>query len=401
MAPVDSSAVKLVAKREISTRGRDRAFLISSLISVVVLIGIILINSFTSGSDEFKVGVVGSDAREIVAVAMERQDLFNATLEEHVYDSRQAAEEALRDGDVNVVLLGSESLLSERQPNPQLEALLSVVHEQISVERALEAEGLDEDQIATVLDPPALEVQTLEPLEPLNPRQEENKTIAFIGIFLLYGQILGYGIWIAMGVVEEKQSRVVELLLATVRPSELLAGKVLGIGALGLAQLLGMGVVALGAAQITGSFHSSASAWLTIGNVVLWFLLGYAFYSCLFAAAGARVSRQEEVQNATSPFSMVILAAFFVAIFSQGDPSSRIAVITSLLPPFAPLVMPLRIAAGVAPTWQVLLSFGLTAGATVLLIPLAARVYRGAVLQTGGTVKWKDAFRARTESTLS
>lgn len=398
MPLVDRSAVKLVAKREISTRGRDRAFLISSLISVVVLIAIIVINSFSSGSDEFKVGVVGSDAREIVAVAMERQDLFNVLLEEHVYDSRQAAEDALRDGDVNVVLLGSESLLSERQPNPQLEALLSVVHEQISVERALEAEGLDDDQIATVLDPPALEVQTL---EPLNPRQEENETIAFVGIFLLYGQILGYGIWIAMGVVEEKQSRVVELLLATVRPSELLAGKVLGIGALGLAQLLGMGVVALVAAQITGSFHSSASAWLTIGNVVLWFLLGYSFYSCLFAAAGARVSRQEEVQNATSPFSMLILAAFFVAIFSQGDPDSSIAVITSLLPPFAPLVMPLRIAAGVAPTWQVLLSFGLTAGTTVLLIPLAARVYRGAVLQTGGTVKWKDAFRARTERTPS
>lgn len=395
---MDRSAVKLIALREITTRGRDRAFLISTVVTLGILLAVIIIGSFNEGVDKFKVGVVGGDARAIVADAIEGQDQFNAELEERVFPTEEAAKSALEDGEVNVVLIGSERLLSNQEPEAGLQTLLSVAHQRFSVRAELEGEGLGEDEIAGILDPPALAVEMLDPPD---PEQEDNKGIAFIGIFLLYGQILGYGVWIAMGVVEEKQSRVVELLLATVRPAELLAGKVIGIGALGLAQLIGMGVVAAVAAQFTGAFNPTASAWLTIGNVVLWFILGYAFYSCVFAAAGARVSRQEEVQNTVSPLSMIMLAAFFVAIFSQSDPDTTVATIASLIPASAPLVMPLRIAAGSAPGWQIVLSFGLTAGATLLMIPLAGRVYRGAVLRTGGTVKWKDAFRARVEGSAS
>lgn len=384
--------------REITTRARDRAFLISTVLTLGILLAVVVIGSFNDGVDRFKVGVVGDDARTILSDAKQGQAQFNAELEERVFDTEEAAESALKEGEVNVVLVGSERLLSNREPAPQLETLLSVAYERFNVRRELETQGLGDDEIEVILHPPALAVEVLDPPD---PEQEDNKGVAFIGVFLLYGQLLGYGVWIAMGVVEEKQSRVVELLLSTVRPSELLAGKVIGIGALGFAQLVGMALVAVTAAQITGSFNSTVSAWLTIANVVLWFLLGYAFYSCVFAAAGARVSRQEEVQNAVSPLTMIMVAAFFAAIFSQGDPSTSISTVASLLPLSAPLVMPIRIAAGAAPGWQIVLSFGITAGATLLLIPLAGRVYRGAVLRTGGTVKWKDAFRARVEGSAS
>lgn len=396
--PVDRSAVKLIALREVTTRARDRAFLISTVLTLGILLAVVVLGSFNEGVDRFDVGAVGGDARTIVAGAIEGQDQFGARLTEHVFPTEDAAKSALEDGEVDVVLIGSERLLSKGEPDPGLQTLLSVAYERFSVRGELETQGLDADEIAGILDPQPLAVEVLDPPD---PEQEDNNGIAFIGVFLLYGQLLGYGVWISMGVVEEKQSRVVELLLATVRPSELLAGKVIGIGALGLAQLLGMAAVALTAAQITGTFNPTMSAWLTIADVVLWFILGYAFYSCIFAAAGARVSRQEEVQNAVSPLTMILIAAFFAAIVSQGNADTTVATVSSLIPLSAPLVMPLRIAAGAAPGWQIVLSFGLTAASTILLVPLAGRVYRGAVLRTGGTVRWKDAFRARVEGSSS
>src|SRR4029453_17034523 len=148
------------------------------------------------------------------------------------------------------------------------------------------------------------------PLRTVAPRADHDRqNIARFGAFLLYFQLITYGYWVASGVVEEKASRVVELLLAAIRPTHLLAGKGIGIGLLGLTQLAVLGLVGLVGSTATGVLEVRAGVLGTVGLVALWFLLGYAFYSCAFAVAGATVSRQEELQNTTTPLTLVMVAA--------------------------------------------------------------------------------------------
>jgi ABC-2 type transport system permease protein len=200
-------------------------------------------------------------------------------------------------------------------------------------------------------------------------------------------------------VVEEKATRVVEVLLATVRPVQLLAGKVIGIGLVGLLQLLLIGAIGLALAVALGTITLPAGALGTIGIVLLWFVLGYAFYASLFAVAGAVVSRQEELQNSTTPLTLVLVASFFVAITSAfGSSTTPLAMVCTYLPMTAPLIVPLRIATGDITAWQVGLTLAIMLASTVVVVLLASRVYAGAILRTGARVKLKDAWRAATRA---
>jgi ABC-2 type transport system permease protein len=215
-------------------------------------------------------------------------------------------------------------------------------------------------------------------------------------VLLLYGQLFGYGIWVASGVIEEKASRVVEMLLSAIRARQLLLGKIIGIGVLGLAQLLVISGFALTLALATGAIQTElfTTALGTIGLVIGWFILGFAFYATLFAAAGSLVTRMEELQNVIVPINLTILVSFFISIGALQDPNGRLQVLASLLPTSSALAMPVRIVVGAATPWQIVLSLVLLIGSTILLIPFAARLYSGAVLRTRGRVKIREAWRS-------
>jgi ABC-2 type transport system permease protein len=202
-------------------------------------------------------------------------------------------------------------------------------------------------------------------------------------VLALYGQLFAYGYWVAAGVIEEKSSRVVEVLLATVRPSQLLRGKILGIGVLGLLQLFTIGAAGLLAGIVLGTLDFPTGALATIGLVIVWFVLGYFFYAGLFACAGSLVSRQEDLQSTMTPLTIVIVGSFFIGINAVQNPDSTLATVASLLPPSAPLVMPTRIVLGEARLAEALLSAAISIAATIALIPVATRVYSRAVLRTG------------------
>jgi ABC-2 type transport system permease protein len=232
-------------------------------------------------------------------------------------------------------------------------------------------------------------------LEAAPPDRDQNAAIAFVGVLLLYGQLFGYGIWVASGVIEEKASRVVEMLLSAIRARQLLLGKIVGIGVLGLAQLVFIASFAIGLALLTGALKDvGATALGAVGLVIGWFILGFAFYATLFAAAGSLVTRMEELQNVIVPINLTILVSFFISIGALQDPNGRLQVIASLLPTSSALAMPVRIVLGAAPGWQIALSLTLLVGSTILLVPLAARLYSGAVLRTRGRVKIREAWRS-------
>jgi ABC-2 type transport system permease protein len=186
----------------------------------------------------------------------------------------------------------------------------------------------------------------------------------------------------------------VEVLLAAVRPVQLLAGKIIGIGLVGLLQLFIIGGIGLVVALAFDRIVLPPGAAGTIGLILVWFILGYAFYSCLFAVAGAIVSRQEELQNTVTPLNLVLVASFFLAFSALQNPDGTLAQVASYLPPVAPLVMPPLVAGGTVPAWEVALSVLITLATIVALVPLAGRIYSGAVLRTGARVKLGAAWAA-------
>jgi len=388
----DRGTWRLIAARDFWVRLRERSFLISTLLNVGVISVLVLARASGgfSGAPSFDLGTVGGT--DVVAVADGAASLggTDITVRVHPYPDRAAADAALMDGSIDAVVTGTQ-LYGLQSVDTRLQALVQTSAHQAAVDAVLAKHHVPEAQreAASQTDPLALGA-----LQPAPPDQQNNAAVAFIGVLLLYGQLFGYGLWVATGVIEEKASRIVEMLLSAVRPKQLLAGKIIGIGVLGLAQLITIAGFAICLALVTGTHLVHASAIWAALLVIGWFILGYAFYASLFAAAGSLVSRMEELQNVIVPINLTILVSFIISIGSLQDPNSTLAVVASILPVSAALAMPVRIVLGAATGWQIALSLTLLIGSAIALVPIGARLYAGAVLRTGSRVKLRDAWRA-------
>jgi ABC-2 type transport system permease protein len=182
-----------------------------------------------------------------------------------------------------------------------------------------------------------------------------------------------------------------EVILSAVRPPELLAGKVIGIGLLGLGQFAAVALAGTIAAISVGR-HLPPSTPGAIGLVVLWFVLGYAFYCSAFAA-GAASSRQEEAPTVAGPLTVLILLGYFVSLGVQSNPDDVLARITPFVPPLAPLVMPARMLLGHAQPWELPASVAVMLVATYGLVRLAGRAYSGNILRFGGRITLRELLR--------
>jgi len=373
---VRRDAVKLVARRELTERVRERSFVIGTGISIIIIALVVVLPPLLGLGDTttFTVATTDRSAAEVARTAQRGADAFDAKVEIRAL-SPQDAQAALRSGDVDVVL-GQGSLQSKGKPDDKLVGLLQTAD---SLQRAGAGASTP------------LRVTTLEKID---DRRDRLGGVAFFTVLILYGQLLTYGFWVASGVVEEKASRVVEILLATIRPRELLAGKVIGLGLLGLGQLLLVAVIGLVIAGASGAVTIDGDLLTAVGLALVWFVLGYAFYSCAFGCAGALVPRLEELQASTTPLTLTIMVSLFVAFAVNSNPDGTLAHVSAFIPFTAPMTLPPRILMGEAPWYEVVGGAIVTLGAAAALIPLAARIYSGAVLRTGSRVKLSEAWRA-------
>ena len=186
------------------------------------------------------------------------------------------------DGTLDAAVIGGK-IVAKDEPDDELVSVLQAANRQVSAAEALEQAGVAEGRAERILDPQPLKLATLEPID---PDEDAKAGLTFFIVLILYGQLLTYGYWVAAGVVEEKASRVVEVVLSTIRPSHLLAGKVIGLGLLGLGNLLLIGVIGLGTAAATGALDVDGTVLSAAGLSLAWFVVGYAFYACAFACAG-------------------------------------------------------------------------------------------------------------------
>lgn len=383
-------AVYLVARREVVERVRERSYWISSLVTVAVILAVVIVPSLLGLGDdgERTVGLVGAPSEHYADALPVLGDGLDLTIETMSLDSAEAAATAVEEGDVDAAVVDGSRLLTTASPGDTLVAAVQEVARQLRVVGSLEEAGIPAEEAVTLLAPSPLEVS-----DPTGEADDGGGFgFAFLVVLVLYGQILGFGYLVGSGVVEEKSTRVVELLLATIRPGHLLAGKVIGIGIVGLSQLVLMAGVGLGVATGTGVVDLPDGALTAIAQGVLWFLLGFTFYACAYAMLAALVSRQEDLQNVLTPVTMLVLGGFFLSFAALNDPSSTLARIGSFLPPFAPLVVPARGTA--VPVGETVLAVVLALAASALLIVLAGRVYGNAVLRMGAKVKLTQALRA-------
>jgi ABC-2 type transport system permease protein len=383
-------AVTLVARREVTERTREKSFLVSVGINIAIIVVVVVIAALIGGGEtRYVVGYTDAQGGAVAEAAAQAAEGSDVTIEPRRVDAAEVSA-GLDDGSLDAVVAG-RVIRSQEDPEDELVTLLQAANRQVSAAAALEQAGVSGEQAREVLSPPPLRVSTVEPVD----EDEDAKAgVTFFIVIILYGQILTYGYWVAAGVVEEKASRVVEVVLSAVKPAHLLAGKVIGLGLLGLGNLLLVGVIGLAAGELTGAVDVDGDILSATALALIWFLLGYAFYACAFAVAGALVPRQEELQSSMTPLSLILLVSLFLAFAVQSDPDGTLARVLAFVPTTAPMTMPPRIVLGDASTLEIAASFVVTIGASLLLIPIAARIYSGGVLRTGSALKLREAWRA-------
>ena len=398
------STLGQIALREIKERGRSKAYLITTVVTLLIVVGLVVVPPLLDGGpDEFTVGSLGDGNSEIIDAA----DLLGTANDEPgeepsvaftttEYATRSEGDAALEAGDIEALLIDGSEVVVENAGfgGSGLLNLLQRGAATVELERLVAEEGQAAADVIAVMTSDPLKTTTLSG----DDADDDSKTlVAYAGLMLLYVAILLYGTWILTGVTEEKSNRVVEVLLSSVRPWQLLGGKILGIGALGIAQFIGTIAVALIALQITGTIDLPELDAAIVLNLILWFVLGFLLFAVMFGAAGSLVSRMEDAQNVAFPMSLLAVVGFFVSTMALSDPTGPAAVIGTFFPLTAPFVVPVRTALEAIPAWQYVLSAVLSASAIVGLVFIAGRIYAGGLLRFGGRVGLREAWRGANE----
>jgi ABC-2 type transport system permease protein len=375
-------AITLVARRELREHLRSRAFLYATLVLLLVVGASTAFNAVFATEKTYRVAVTAPAPRGLDGALQRAAEPFDATVQLRVVPSFTAGREALGADDVDALLLLSDDRLLFRAD----------VHQEVAAiaDTAVRA-------VRRHLPPaPELAAATIEPAS--SEPSDAEVMVAIFGALLLLGSLAVYGQWVLVGVVEEKSNRVVELILAAVQPRHLLAGKVIGIGLLGLAQLaLVAGLTAV--LLIAGAFDAPADLGGSIALVVPWFALGFALYAVAFAAAGALASRQQDASAAGQPVMLTLVATYFVGYAAlTAAPNGLLANALTVFPVTAPLVLPARSALVGVPLWEHVLAVVLVVAAIYALVRIAGRVYAHGLLHSGPRLDMRAAWRLSRQS---
>ena len=269
------------------------------------------------------------------------------------------------------------------QPISVRQAVLS------SVYTSLGATGVPSAVIDRSLTPTPFTVNTLAPSP---PDQGARAAAAIAGAAILYVSLLAWGGQVTQAVAQEKTSRIAEVLISAITPNQLLTGKVIGIGVLAIGQMIVAAAAGLIANALSHSTVVPHAVWALLPAGVLWFLLGFAFYSLMFATAGVLVARQEEAAMVATPFSILIVGAYLLTFVAVGSPDAPWVRIISYVPPLAPIFMPVRVAVGTVAWWETPAMVLFMVLVIVLLARTAGGIYRAYLVRGGARVPWSIAL---------
>ncbi|QIK67261.1 ABC transporter permease [Nocardioides sp. HDW12B] len=379
---------RLVAEREITTRVREKSFLIGLGITIAFVVGFFVAGSFGGGPDEYDVAVVGE---QDAALVQQVEDTLTAAGEDASVSATEvsdaaAAEQAVTDGDVDAALLATDDgyeLVSEDGADPGLAAATTQTVSGLALQANAEEQGVDLE---------ALDAGTAVDQRSLDPDAEDagtRSTIAFAFTLVFLVTALGYGMTIAQSVVQEKESRVVEILAAALPIRSLLWGKILGNTVLALGQLLVVVAVGIAGMVVTGRGDVLAGVGPAVAWYVVFFVLGFLALAALWAVAGSLSSRQEDLQSTTLPMQMLLFIPYFVSAFA----GEGVKTVASMVPVASTMIMPARMAEGDVPVWQIGVALLATVAAAVLFVRIGSQVYERTLLRSGGRIGLREAMR--------
>jgi ABC-2 type transport system permease protein len=357
-APSFVDSVGLIAGREIRMRVRSKAFLWSTgVLMLAVLASVVLGSIFGAQASTTKVAVVAGASAVVDG---------NEALEPVAASDQEEAEEMLRAGEVEAIVAPAAS-----------EPLgITVI-------------GLDSPPESVVA---ALAVQpTVELLEPAATDPTLAYLVAFGFGLVFFMSAITFGSTIAQSVVEEKQTRVVEILLSTVSARALLTGKVIGNSVMAFAQIVAIAVLAILGLIVTGQRVLLGGLGTSVIWFVVFFAVGFVMLAALFAATAAMVSRAEDIGSVTTPVTMLVMIPYFLIIFFNDDPT--VLTIMSYVPFSAPVGMPMRVFLGEAQWWEPFLSLAILLATAALAVWIGERIYRNSLLKTGPRVRLGEALQ--------
>ncbi|WP_329108065.1 ABC transporter permease [Micromonospora sp. NBC_01699] len=348
-------SVGLVAGREIGTKLRDKAFLFSTVFFLLLTVASTVLPAMLSGGPS-SVAVVGSEAAEV---------LDRAGLEVRTVADEQAARDLVLSEDVDsAVVVGPNGV------------------------RVLALDEAPSDVVGALSTAPPVELLAPNAVDP----------VVRLLVPLVFGMVffftsITFGIQIAQSVTEEKQTRIVEILVATVPVRALLAGKVIAASALAIGQIVLIAIAAVVGMTVTDSGAIMDQLAPAIGWFIPFFLVGFVLLAAIWAVTGALVSRQEDIGSVSMPVQLLVLVPFFAVIF--GSDNNSLMTVLSYVPFSAPTAMPVRLFLGEAAGWEPVLALLLLLGAAVAVLLFAARLYEGSLLRTNGRTTLAAAWRNR------
>jgi ABC-2 type transport system permease protein len=411
-----SGKLLAIVKREYLERVRTKAFLIGTILGPVLMGVMMILPMFAmrTGNKPLSVAILdvgGSlqapveqalrDARFDDKLRFEVRPGGSGPIEAREADLKRAVLAGTLDGYLlvpNDAVLASKATYYGRNVSNRID--LNVMQRSVGevlTARRLTAAGLDPARVKDLTK--ELDLRTIR-LSEAGEREDRGAAAIFsiILMMILYTSILMWGQAVMTGVIEEKTSRVVEVVASGIAPTRLLAGKLLGVGGAGLTQFLVwalslLGVSLAAAGPIAGGFRMPEVTPLMLASFLVFFLLGFAFYAGLYAAVGAAVNSVQEAQNFIFPIviPLVLGLMFFPTILES--PDSTLSIVLSLVPFLTPLLMFLRIVVLTPPWWQIALSVVLTAATIAGIVWVAARIYRVGILMYGKRPTFPELVR--------
>lgn len=395
------AAVRLVAIREIRQGVRSRAFRISTVLALVLVAVVGALPGILQGPKGTTYDVAARDAAWVAAYVPAVADTADVTVRVRNIDASRLSQ-AVEDGTIDVAVIGAGPAAAGGPAG----AILSndaVASELLTVLNQAHALAVQNERVAASGLTTAQQRELFAPVAPLDVRQLDARAndpgrlaVASITVVALFLVLSLYGAAVLNGVLQEKSSRVVEVVLSAVSPTELLAGKLIGIGLLGLGQVAALAAVGLVATNVGGSVDLPTSTASTLVLSVVWFVLGYALFSSLFAMAGSLVSRQEDAQAAATPVSLLMTGSYVLTFaLVLPSPDGVAARIVTFLPFTAPMAVLARSAFGAISWWEIVGAAVVTIATTVVIVRLAAVVYTRAALRFGARVKLREVLGRR------
>jgi len=380
---------RLVAERALFENLRSRSFkVVTGLLLLLSIAAVTIPQILGNEPTTYTLATTGTAPTEMVAALDAAGRSAKFTVKYVSRNDSESVRKAVRDGDATVGLAGG-TLYTSTTAGGTFPVVVAQAAVGLQTSRLLAKAGLSPQQVA--------DLKSVRPPTQVTVGRVDNEGRAGAGFavgVILYLALTFAGTAIATTVAMEKCTRISEVLIAILRPSQVLVGTVLAIGTVTLLQLLVLAAPLAVAVRVTDSIGLPpvAAGDITLG--VAWFLLGFMLYAFLFAATGALVNKITEVNSAIMPVTMILLVGYVLAVtVVMADPGSGWSIATSMFPLSAPLAMPIRWTSGTVPIYQLLLAMALTAATAVLMIWVASSIYRRALLITSRRVKLLEVMR--------